>query len=79
MARDPAQPEADHPERQKALAEYKAALAVRDSQPDTRAAAEKGLKEPFLLPKRAQDNEDNEPLDPTGKAEKQAYRPDSPR
>ena len=79
VARAPAQPEADHPERQKALAEYKAALAVRDSQPDTRAAAEKGLKEPFLLPKRAQDNEDNEPLDPTGKAEKQAYRPDSPR
>jgi tetratricopeptide (TPR) repeat protein len=80
IARDPERPEMEHPERPKALAEYKAALAVRDAQPDTRVAAEKGLKEPFLLPKRTQNpNEDDEPLDPSGKAEKQAYRPDSPR
>jgi tetratricopeptide (TPR) repeat protein len=80
IARDPERPDTDHPERPKAVAEYKAALAVRDAQPDTRAAAEKGLKEPFLLPKRTQTpNEDDEPLDPSGKAEKQAYRPESPR
>jgi tetratricopeptide (TPR) repeat protein len=77
IARDPEQ-SGDHPERTKAIAEYKAALAVRDSQPDTKAAAEKGLKEPFLLPRRAEDN-DNEPLDPSGKAEKDAYRPPSPQ
>ncbi|MEG9435397.1 hypothetical protein JAO29_04370 [Edaphobacter sp. HDX4] len=75
VARDPEHPEQEHPERNKALAEYKAALAVRDSQPDTKAAAENGLKEPFLLPRRSDDNQDNEPLDPSGKAEKEAYRP----
>jgi tetratricopeptide (TPR) repeat protein len=80
IAHDPERPEMAHPERPKALAEYKAALAVRDAQPDTRAAAEKGIKEPFLLPKRTQTpNDDDEPLDPSGKAEKKAYRPDSPR
>ena len=81
IARDPEKPDDNHPERPKALAEYKAALAVRDSQPDTRAAAEQGLKEPFLLPKRTQtkDDDDDAPLDPSGKAEKQAYRPDSRR
>jgi hypothetical protein len=79
IARDPERPDIDHPERNKAIAEYKAALSVRDSQPDTRAAAEKGLKEPFLLPKRQQQqDEDNEPLDPSGKAEKEAYRPSTP-
>jgi tetratricopeptide (TPR) repeat protein len=78
IARDPDRPDTDHPERLKAIAEYKAALAVRDSQPDTKAAAEKGLKEPFLLPRRA-DDQDNEPLDPSGKAEKDAYRPPSSR
>jgi tetratricopeptide (TPR) repeat protein len=73
------QTDQDHPDRTKAIAEYKAALAVRDSQPDTKAAAEKGLKEPFLLPRRADSNdEDKEPLDPSGKAEKDAYRPPSP-
>lgn len=78
VARDPDHPDQEHPERTKAIAEYKAALAVRDSEPDTKAAAEKGLKEPFLLPRRADDN-DNEPLDPTGKAEKDAYRPPAPQ
>ena len=73
IARDPDHPNVEHPERTKAIAEYKAALGVRDSQPDTKAAAEKGLKEPFLLPKRQV--EDKEPLDPSGKAEKEAYRP----
>ncbi len=40
------------PERQKAIEEYKAALTVRDSQPDTKAAAEAGIKAPFALPTR---------------------------
>ena len=77
VARDPDHPDAERPERPKALAEYKAALAVRDAQPDTKNAAEKGLKEPFALPKREQPDEDA-PLDPSGKAEKDAYRPTPP-
>jgi tetratricopeptide (TPR) repeat protein len=65
------------PQRDKALAEYRAALASRDSQPDTKAAAEKGIKAPFALPRRevSQPNDDSAPLDPTGKAEKDSYRP----
>jgi len=65
------------PDRQKALAEYHAALTVRDSQPDTKAAAEAGLKQPFAAPGMHQPSESDEeaPLDPTGKAEKDAYRP----
>ena len=71
--------------RKKAIEEYGAALAVRDSQPDTKAAAEKGLRAPFALPKReaaatGTDTDQNAPVDPTGKAEKQNYRPEpSPR
>jgi tetratricopeptide (TPR) repeat protein len=84
IARDPDDPSAVKPQREKALAEYRAALASRDSQPDTKAAAEKGIQQPFALPRRAatpgdqQDNAapaDSAPLDPTGKAEKEAYRP----
>jgi tetratricopeptide (TPR) repeat protein len=78
LARDPDQPDADRPERPKAVAEYKAALSFRDAQPDTKAAAEKGLQEPFALPKR-QRPDDDAPLDPSGKAEKDAYRPPSPQ
>ncbi len=40
-------------EREEAVAEYKAALTVRDGQADTKQAAEKGLKQPFALPHRA--------------------------
>ncbi len=68
-------------DRKKALAEYQAALTVRDAQPDTKAAAEKGLKEPFTAPKVAHEepaDKDDEPLDPSGKAEKDAYRPPPP-
>ena len=65
------------PDRQKALAEYQAALTVRDSQPDTKAAAEKGLKQPFTRPNAPAAKPDEEPLDPSGSAEKQAYRPPS--
>lgn len=68
------------PDREKAVAEYKAALTVRDSQPDTKAAAEAGLKQPFSAPgmkQNAQPDDDDAPLDPSGKAEKDAYRPPS--
>ena len=79
LARDSDDPKT-HPERDKAIAEYRAALANRDSQPDTKAAAEKGIKEPFALPRRTaassdEPEKDDAPLDPTGKAEKEAYRP----
>jgi tetratricopeptide (TPR) repeat protein len=70
------------PDREKAIVEYKAALTVRDSQPDTKAAAEKGLKEPFVGLKTnhaAPDESDDAPLDPSGKAEKEAYRPPPPK
>jgi tetratricopeptide (TPR) repeat protein len=68
------------PERDKAVAEYKLALTVRDAQPDTRIAAEKGIKAPFVGPKRAPRPEvDEKDLDPTGKAQKDAYRPPAPQ
>jgi tetratricopeptide (TPR) repeat protein len=74
---------AQTPERDKAIGEYRAALANRDSQPDTKAAAEKGIKEPFTSPKRTAKSSDEQDaptvLDPTGKAEKEAYRPTPPR
>jgi tetratricopeptide (TPR) repeat protein len=83
IAHDPNDPDVVRPQRAKAVAEYRAALASRDSQPDTKAAAEKGIKEPFALPKRAasSDMQDAAPeaLDPSGKAEKEAYRPSSPQ
>ncbi len=41
-------------QRDEALVEYKAALTVRDGQPDTKEAAEAGLKQPFTLPHREQ-------------------------
>ncbi len=65
------------PDREKAVAEYQAALTVRDSRPDTKAAAESGLKQPFARPNVPAAKPDDEPLDPSGKAEKQAYRPPS--
>jgi len=70
------------PDREKAVAEYQAALTVRDAQPDTKAAAENGIKEPFVAPKiehQTPDESDDAPLDPSGKAEKDAYRPPHPQ
>jgi hypothetical protein len=70
------------PDREKAMAEYQAALTVRDSQPDTKAAAEQGIKQPFVAPKvehKVADDSDDAPLDPSGKAEKDAYRPPHPQ
>ena len=65
------------PDRKKAVAEYRLALNLRDERPDTKAAAEAGLRQPFAPPKReaAPEDDDNAPLDPTGKAEKDSYKP----
>jgi hypothetical protein len=68
----------DPPARDKAVAEYKAALAVRDSKPDTKLAAESGIAKPFALPQRAKPADDKD-FDPTGKAEKDAYKPPPPQ
>ncbi len=69
------------PDRQHAVAEYQAALEVRDGRPDTRQAAEAGLKQPFALPKREKPDQtdDDANFDPTGKAQKEAYKPDPPK
>jgi tetratricopeptide (TPR) repeat protein len=39
-------------QREQAVNEYRAALTVRDGQADTRLAAEKGLKQPYAVPKK---------------------------
>jgi tetratricopeptide (TPR) repeat protein len=50
-------------ERDEALVEYKTALTVRDGQPDTKAAAEKGIKQPFEPPHSAQKEDDRDDPD----------------
>ena len=67
------------PDRPKAVEEYKAALTVRDSLPDTKQAAESGIAKPFALPQRAKPADDDKDFDPTGKAEKDAYKPPPPQ
>jgi hypothetical protein len=47
--------------------------------PDTKQAAESGLAKPFLLPQRPKPADDDQPFDPTGKAEKEAYKPPTPQ
>jgi tetratricopeptide (TPR) repeat protein len=88
IARDPDDANAIKPQREKAVAEYRAALASRDSQPDTKAAAEAGIKQAFVLPQHAArpsgpqtpaPSDDDAPLDPTGKAEKDSYGPAAPQ
>lgn len=59
-----------HALRNEAIAEYKAALTVRDGQPDTKQAAESGLKQPFTLPQRPQPGSD-EKSTPQGQAASQ--------
>ncbi len=66
--------------RAKAVAEYRAALATPGVQPDVRAAAEAGIRQPFAPPKRTvkdsdQQPSDDEELDPTGKKQKESYQP----
>ena len=46
-------------QRDDAVAEYRAALATRDGQPDTRAAAESGIKQPFALPQHEDSSSDD--------------------
>ena len=71
------------PDRPKALTEYEEALAARDARPDTKLAAESGIKKPFALPRRAGPvqpvKDDDKDFDPTGKAQKQAYKPGTPQ
>jgi tetratricopeptide (TPR) repeat protein len=68
------------PDRAKAVAEYKAALATPGLQMDVKAAAEAGIRKPFAPPKRTvtdsdQTPADDESLDPTGKKQKESYKP----
>ncbi len=67
----------DPPERAHALTEYKAALAGAAVPPDAQAAAQIGLKKAFEVPKVVHREEME--LDPSGKAEKEAYKPDEPK
>jgi hypothetical protein len=55
-------------QRDQALSEYRAALTVRDGQPDTRLAAEKGLKQPYAVPQQ----EHTEPADDDAAPDAQA-------
>jgi len=68
------------PDREKAIAEYQAAEAVRDSLPDTKKAAEAGIAKPFAPPQRTpQPSTDDKDFDPTGKSEKDSYKPPAPK
>jgi hypothetical protein len=51
-------PDDCHDLREQAITEYRAALTVRDGQPDTKAAAENGIKQPFVVPHHADAGED---------------------
>ena len=67
-----------HGDRDAAIEHYKQALVVRDSSPDTRKAAEDGIAKPFALPQRQAmpgADPDDKDFDPTGKAQKDAYKP----
>ena len=61
-------------ERDKAVAQYKAALATPGVPPGAQQAAKAGLKAPFALPRVKHEQE--APIDPTGQAEKNSYKPD---
>jgi tetratricopeptide (TPR) repeat protein len=58
-------------EREQAVAEYKLALTVRDGQADTKVAAEKGIKQPFELPHRAEPADDSDKAAPGAKGPQQ--------
>jgi TolA-binding protein len=55
-------------QREDAVAEYRAALASRDGLPDTKAAAEDGIKKPFALPPHDQSSNSSESDQPPAKA-----------
>ena len=61
-------------ERDEAITEYKTALTVRDGQPDTKAAAEKGIKQPFEPPHSAQ-QQDNDTSKPEAQQQPPASTP----
>ncbi len=67
------------PDRAKAVAEYKAALATPSATADVQAAANAGIQKPFAAPKRTgftnDGPQDDEELDPTGKRQKESYKP----
>jgi hypothetical protein len=65
------------PDRDRAIAEYKTALEVRDSRPDTKIAAEAGVTKPFAASQRSGQPpaDDDKDFDPTGKKQKEAYKP----
>lgn len=48
-------------QRDAAVAEYQAALTARDGQPDTKRAAEKGLKQAYAVPQQAQTGDADQP------------------
>ena len=64
----------DPADRPGAVAEYKDALAIPGAPQDARAAAEGGLKAPFAVPTVKHQVEED--ADPSGKAEKQQYKPE---
>ncbi|HEY9138952.1 MAG TPA: hypothetical protein VIM67_11820 [Terriglobus sp.] len=73
-----------NPDRAKAVAEYTAALNMPGAQADVRAAAKQGIQQPFAAPKRTVQNSDQRPdddeeLDPTGKKQKESYKPSEER
>jgi tetratricopeptide (TPR) repeat protein len=73
-----------NPDRAKAVAEYTAALNAPGAQADVRAAAQQGIRQPFAAPKRTVQNSDQRPdddeeLDPTGKKQKESYKPSEER
>lgn len=68
------------PDRDHAVAEYRLALASRDGRPDTKIAANDGIKKPFMLPRRdGAKPKDDDDFDPTGKKEKESYKPEVPK
>ncbi|HEY4051098.1 MAG TPA: hypothetical protein VGM27_29910 [Acidobacteriaceae bacterium] len=63
-------------ERDQAVTEYRAALEVRDGQPDTKLAAEKGLKQAYAVPQQAHtEPADDSSADPQ---EHPAHNPQQP-
>ena len=64
----------DPADRPGAVAEYKAALAIPGAPQDARNAAQGGLKTPFAVPTVKHQVEED--ADPSGKAEKQQYKPE---
>jgi tetratricopeptide (TPR) repeat protein len=65
--------------RDEAVVEYKAALTMRDTQPDTRTAAEKGVQQPFALPHHQAPVSDDDAGDPPSKPQTPAPESQHPQ